>query len=117
VCPEYQLSFGTYDPVTGELEAEYYPGNDAYYATIHFNRTEPGGDYCDDPVTLTQLDELISGPNSEGPYYGYRIWNQAGSLIYYHENQPPSVPLANVGVVGLLNDDNTFTMQIAWEQP
>lgn len=108
-CPEMHVYWGTHYPGTGNFASEYDSGSGEHWASWKFNY-EDGVGYCDDPVTLLTLTEITGGPNSACPTCGYRIYNQAGTIIYEHADTPPASPLANVGWVNLKNNTTAFTV-------
>lgn len=110
-CPEVALTWGTWDPGTNQITGEWSPVHGRWNAVLYFNVSDFTPTYCGPAVTLDSLVEISGTPDGSE---GYKIYNQAGTLIYTDPNAPPPAPLASVGRFTLISYASIFTVEVNW---
>ncbi|MGD9276930.1 MAG: hypothetical protein PVJ67_07200 [Candidatus Pacearchaeota archaeon] len=108
-CPDYVCTKGTYDPITGVLNATWNAALERYEAFILFNRV-PGEDPCDSAVTLTVVENNPPAPTNNG--LGHRAWNGSNTLIYSSDTPPTAA--ANVQSYNCIDYNTPFSVTLTF---
>ena len=90
-CDIYYMYFGT-EIGSFDFTSTQHPTNGWQYIKVSFNHDGTG--YCGGPVTIASLTKHDDTTNPVGKTVLYRLYNQAGSILYYdHDVSPTNITL------------------------